>query len=248
MRQELWGAENFWAQMHCTSTLLDKIASKRKSSMRSEQYLFQKSNGLLSLSYSQQENIDRFVGLMGMKYFRSMASLIIKDMYKFDFDDCSSVDNLSTLSLNAKLDKLSAISLMQHIFGVVNELFKKIIKRYGIYSDVFYITALAHDSGKCPVLKQTYGIDASLQHHKASSEYIKKIAIKAGNDILVTKHDQDLVNVICEVLEAHHSPDDEKMFHAAHSNEESKTMHIAVLEKLKEADSSQREIELEMLT
>ena len=244
----LWKAEDFWASVHCTSTLLDKIASKRKTARKNEQYILQKSEGLLSVAYSKKENIDGFISLIRMKHFKVMAEIMMLDIYKYRFDEYSSVNGNSTMVLNERLEKLKSISLKQHTFGVVNELYKLITMRYGIYSDVFYIAALAHDFGKCDALVQDYNMDSSLEHHKASAEYVKKIALKAGEKVVINNHDNSLINTIFDVLNAHHTEDDAKMFHAMKTGEENKTLHIEVINKLKEADQNQRDVELEMVS
>jgi hypothetical protein len=247
VKRDFWAAENFWASMHCTSTLLDKIASRRRESKKKEYDVLHKEHGLLSVSYSKNENIDGITNLIGMKHFKAMAKIMMLDAYEYDFDNISSVNNGSTIVLNEKLEKLKSISLMHHTFGVVNELYKIITKKYGIYSDVFYIAALTHDYGKCDNLMQKYGVDVSLPHHKASSEYVKKVAAKVSSSVLITPQDSKLVGIVCDVLDAHHTPEDENMFHASKPTDENKTMHIAVIEKLKEADQNQRSVELEML-
>lgn len=248
MNENLWKVENFWASVHCTSTVLDKIAVKRRESKRVERHVLQKDEGLLSITYSEKENIESFVNIMGMKHFRIMAETMMKDAYKYNFDDSSSVNRKNTIDENSRLNALAHISLLQHTFGVVNELYKIITRRYGIYSDVFYLTAFAHDFGKSKALKWDYQIDSSLEHHKASSEYVRRVALGAENKVTITKHDDELIKTICDVLNAHHTPEDENMFHAVKSTDENKTLHIEIINKLKEADQNQRAIELEMLS
>lgn len=237
--------EDFWATMHCTSTLLSKISSKRANAKKYHSDGVSVFSHELSVTKSKHENIELFVSMISSKCLKSLSETMISDMYKYDFDNSSSVDSkIEGLTNNSSLEALVSVSLLFHSFGVLNMMHSIIDKKFGLYSDFFYIAGLAHDFGKSNKLKNTYGIDTDIPHHEASAEYLKRISYKDKN---ISKYYKDLLNIVCEVFEAHHTRNLENLFYATKREEESKEFQILVMKYLKQSDSMQREYELELL-
>lgn len=237
--------EDMWATMHCTSVLLKKISDKRVTANQSQSNAILISRNELCVAKSKEDNLALFLALISSKSLKSLSTTIIKDMYEYNFDDFSSVDfKIEGLSNNSSLESLVSISLLYHSFGVLNMMNKIIDKKFGLYSDLFYIAGLVHDFGKNNKLKSAYGIDTDIPHHEASSEYLKKINHKDKN---VSRYYGDLLNMVCEVFEAHHTKNLENLFYATKREEDSKEFQILLMKYLKQSDSMQRELELELL-
>lgn len=237
--------EDFWATIHCTSTLITKINDKRVSENKDLSEGIVVNDMELSVSNSKKENIELFLNLISNKSLKPLAQTLITDMYKYDFDASSSVDSdIEDFDENKNLKKLGSISLLQHSFGVLNMMSKVIDRKFGLYSDLFFIAALVHDFGKSNSLKSKFNIDISIAHHEASSEYLKRVSYR---DKKITQYYRGLLEMVCEVFEAHHTKNLENLFYATKKEEDSKELQILLMKYLKLADSMQRDIELEML-
>lgn len=238
-------AEDLWGSVFSTTTLIEKIVNKKE---QSDKQLTANVDIVLSISSSMNENVFSFIEVIHNESLRNMTRDMIEDMYTYSFDDSSSVTGETHLyDSTSDYDKLKSITLMQHTFGVVNQMHELIGQKYGLYSDLFLLLALLHDFGKSSALKRDFAIDQSLPHHEASSEYLRHKIHSCKN---ITPYYRDLLNKICVVMEAHHSRDKQSEFYPVKSvgDDSGKELEILFLEKLKEADSSQRLVELDLLT
>ncbi|WP_294961573.1 HD domain-containing protein [Sulfurimonas sp.] len=236
---------DYWASVHCTSVLIEKINKKRVLTNKMPSKGIVVEDEELSVAKSKKANIELFVKLMSNNSLRPLAKNLIEDMYKYEFDNSSSVDfNIENFDDNIKLKQLAAISLLEHSYGVFNIMKKIIDKKFGLYSDFFFIASLAHDSGKSHKLKEAIVIDLDISHHIASSQYLKKIVYQ---DNLISPYYKSLFEVVCDVFEAHHTKVSESLFYGVKKEEDNKELQILIMKYLKQADSKQRERELRMI-
>ncbi len=236
--------DNFWAALHGTITMVNAIQNSRESkpSIPTAQQNFKE---VLSCKNSKDENINTFVDFINSKNLKNFVKKLISDMYEFDFINATSVDyGITGVVAQEKYKLLSKIDLLEHSFGVINQISKIIGRTYGLYSDYFYLAALTHDFGKSTNLLKSYEIDSSLKHHEASAEYLRRLARIHPE---LTSHSRELLEVVIEVIDAHHSPELEKHFYGVKSNEDNKELHLIMIDKLKQADKLQRESETEKL-
>jgi len=237
----------FWASAFNVSSLINFISKKRMRPNRS----LEKGVVLLeelSISKSKKENLDIFKTMIHSKILSSLAQVLFEDLYKYNFDNSSSVNPRMEIKKNATKkdsDKHQDVSLFVHTLGTTNEMQKLIGNKFGLYSDLFLILALVHDSGKSNKLKNDMQIDLSVVHNEASRVYLER---KVLEDKSISVYYRNIFERVYSVLDAHHSKEKENLFYGTATDEDDNVLEIELIRFLKMADSNQRDAEGEYLS
>jgi len=243
-------ANQFWRGLRNISKITKLINEKRQIDKKSY-YLNSQNKTILSIKYNKEQNLISLKRVLRNKKVFELFGSIINDMYKFNFINSSSVDSTIKKSINCAndLDYLERINLLEHSFGVVNQMNIVADTSYGRVFDFYMLAALVHDFGKSPNLRKHYSISSENGHHKASAEYLerKKIELKDNID----KFEIDMLNLVIEAIRVHHDniklisvpTEIENVLEDMKKNE----LQNLILEFLKKADISQRKKELESM-
>jgi len=145
--------------------------------------------------------------ILNNKIIAKLIANVLGDMYRFNFKEDSSVQRAFDKSRYSEndLDRLEAVNLLYHSFGVVNKMIEIIPATYNIFRDYFILAALAHDSGKSRALREEYAVSDENGHHKSSADYLilRYGKIRGG----FPKEELDLLQVVCDAIRVQHDAD-----------------------------------------
>ena len=243
-------ANQFWIGMQNISKITKLINEKRKVDKKSY-YLSRQDEMILSINFNKEQNLISLKEILKNKQVYELFGYVINDMYKFDFINSSSVDSTIQKSFYSTndLDYLERINLLEHSFGVANEMNIIADISYGRVFDFYMLSALVHDFGKSPQLRSHYSLTSEKGHHKASAEYLERKKLELKDNL--GKFELDMLNIVIAAIRVHHDNNSlisvpteiENVFEDMKKNE----LQNLILEFLKKADNSQRKKELKKI-
>ncbi len=240
----------FWRGLRNISKITKLINEKRQIDKK-PYYFNSQDQTILSIKFNKEQNLISLKRVLKNENIFELFGSVINDMYKFEFINSSSVDSTIQKSFYCTndLDYLERINLLEHSFGVVNEMNIIADKSYGRVFDFYMLAALVHDFGKSPSLRNHYSLSSEKGHHKASAEYLERKKIELKDNI--KKFELDMLNLVIEAIRIHHDNNSlisvpteiENILEDMKKNE----LQNLILEFLKKADVSQRKKELESM-
>ena len=243
--------KEFWMSVNNISKVTKLINEKRKVDKNIYTSNIQ-TFIVLDFNLTKEQNLMLLKNVLKNTKLFELFGYIINDMYKFDFINTSSVDaSIQSNNYNTNdLDLLEGINLLEHSFGVVNQMNSKIDKSYGQVFDFYLLAALVHDFGKNPQLRNNYFLSSEKGHHKASAEYLEQKRDELSESF--GKFELDMINLVIEAVRVHHDnlnisikiPNNLSSIVDKIDNNE---LQNIILKFLKESDISQREIELKKI-
>ena len=245
-------AKQFWMGISNISTVTTMINSKRNNQKHVYFNTQEIENQILQHKKTKEENLISLRKILKNKNIFDLYGSVMNDMYKFKFSDESSVDYTiqKTCHSVGDLDKLSRISLLEHSFGVFNQMYLSNKSTYGQFSDFFLLSALIHDFGKSPTLRTEFNLSSDEPHHKNSAKYLElKIDTLKKN---FTKEEKLTLGYVVDAIRVHHDNFNKissipLIDKTKEDQFEENSFRQIILDFLKVADSKQRSIEIEFV-
>lgn len=237
--------KQMWLELNNIIIVTDNINKKRAKADIS--YGEVSKGAILNQNKSIDHNFSALSSVLVKQDLRKMFMYILADMYEYHFWKASSVD--ASLVIGAHIitnyDSLKKVNLLEHSFGVFNQMHKLDIKKYGVFTDFFLLAALTHDFGKSVELRTKYGLSEKDPHHKNSSYYLIEKLKEEEFAITLSGANLQTYYAVADAIRLHH--DKAKPIASLDSDEEESLdkFRDLVLKFLKEADHAQRNLELE---
>ena len=238
--------KHFWMSIRNLECIVKTISEARKTRPN---YRSSFIKNKLHENFTEHENLSIFIKTLNNSEIEKLMIEIFMDMYKYDFAGISSVKNKYSNLPQEGLENVKKSNLLNHTFGVINNMNEMISKSYGTATDFFILVAMVHDYGKSLNLIQgevlaEYDKDGQKKyHHKISSEYLSnKIIGKKFN-----KSTNKLLKATINAINLHHDQLNTTNIKADEEKEvsEAEAFSSILLDALKKADIKQREYEEE---
>lgn len=243
-------AKQFWLGMSNISTVTAMINKKRKIKDHLYCNSQEVSNHILDYRKTKEENLIALRKILKNKNIFDLYGSVVNDMYKYQFSEESSVDYSIQKSLYSvsELDKLGQISLLEHSFGVFNQMYLADKSTYGQFNDFFLLSALIHDFGKSSKLRTEFHLSSEDKHHKNSAKYLQQKIDSLKKNF--TKEENITLGYVVDAIRIHHDNLNKiTSVHMTNEKEEQQfeenSFHQIILDFLKAADLKQRTIEIE---